>query len=100
MTESTSSKRSIVAEHFLKQVNKLSAGRKISDKYFGVIKHLHPKSDPTCRYKQRQSRLFSVSQSTIMPSGAYSIRRIRSYINAWKEEPEMINSVRSSEVLA
>ena len=86
MTNSTLNKRAEFAKNFMKQVNKLSAGRQISDKYFGIIKHLHPKSDPTCRYKQRQSRLFSVSKSTIMPSGARSISSIRKYVMAWAND--------------
>ena len=86
MTNSTLNKRAEFAKNFMKQVNKLSAGRQISDKYFGIIKHLHPKSDPTCRYKQRQSRLFSVSKSTIMPSGARSITSIRKYVMAWAND--------------
>lgn len=93
MTESTSSKRSIVAENFLKRVDKLSTGRQTSDKYFGVIKNIHRKTE-------KKSRMFSVSRSTVIPSGAHSISSIRSYINAWKEEPALIDNIRSSEVLA
>lgn len=86
MTNSTLNKRVEFAKNFMKQVNKLSAGRQISDKYFGIIKHLHAKSDPTCRYPKREVRLFSVSKSTIMPSGARSITSIRKYVMAWAND--------------
>lgn len=88
MTNSTLNKRAEFAKNFMKQVNKLSAGRQISDKYFGIIKHLHPKSDPTCRYPKHEAkrRLFSVSKSTIMPSGARSITSIRKYVMAWAND--------------
>ena len=88
MTNSTLNKRVEVAKNFMKQVNKLSAGRQISDKYFGIIKHLYPAHDPACRYPKSEAkrRLFSVSKSTIMPSGARSISSIRKYVMAWAND--------------
>lgn len=79
MTNTTNNKRTEVAENFMKRVDKLSTGRSTSDKYFGIITHLHDKTATKCR-------MFSVSKSTIIPSGAHSIRSIRSYINAWTND--------------
>lgn len=88
MSESTSSKRSIIAKNFMKQVNSLQPGQQITDEYFGIIKYLYPKDG-------KKYRMLAVSKSTIIPSGGHSIRIIRSFINAWKERPESIDGISS-----
>ena len=86
MTNSTLNERVEVAKNFMKQVNKLSAGRQVVDERFGIIKHLYAKRDPARRYSTREVRLFSVSKSAIMPSGARSISSIRKYVMAWAND--------------
>ena len=66
-----------IVKNFMANVNKLSVGRSTYDKYFGKIK----------LYKKATgygTRRFSVSESTVLPSGGnYTLGSIRKVLSSW-----------------